>query len=362
MPLQRLRIDGLRILTDVDAPLHPERNYFFGPNGAGKTSLLEAIFLLGRGRSFRTRQTRRLVQHGREHEGLAVHAELRRGDTQHRVGVRFDADVGIEYRIDRRSVASVTDIARLIAVNVIDPGVHRLIEEGPGERRRFIDWGVFHVEQDYLATWRRYRRVLGQRNAALKAGASAADLAPWDRALVEVGDAVDRARRDYAARLAPVAGSVAERLIGRRLEVRYRPGWRQGLVLAEAVQDALGRDVAAGHTSVGPHRADLDLRIEGTPIADVASRGQQKLCAAALVIAQIREAGGVGARDSVLLVDDPAAELDKTSLMRLLAELEDLPSQLILTGLSERLLPVDGRFPMFHVEQGRVVQCYNESI
>ena len=359
MPLERIRVDGLRILSDVDCRLDPKRNYFFGPNGAGKTSLLEAFFLIGRGRSFRTRQTRRLVRRGED--ALSVYVEHRLGDRLRRIGLQFDA-AGMAYRIDRQPVASVTEIARCFAVDVIDPGVHRLIEGGPSERRRFVDWGVFHVEQDYLGAWKRYRRVLGQRNAALKAGASRMALEPWDAALVEAGIEVTRARSAYVQRFAPVAEAVAGRLLGRRLEVHYRTGWWAGIALAEALAESLERDRAVGHTTPGPHRADLVLRLDGADVADDASRGQQKLCAAALVVAQVREAGAQGRRDSVLLIDDPAAELDRSSLERLLAEVEGLPAQLMLTGLAEDLLPVDRRFPVFHMEQGRVRRCYNESV
>ncbi len=359
MPLERIRVDGVRILKDVDCRLHPTCNYFFGPNGAGKTSLLEALHLIGRGRSFRTRETRRLVQHGRS--TLAAHVEHRADSAVHRVGVRFDAD-GVHYRIDRRSGASVTEVAQLFAVDVIDPGVHRLIEGGPSERRRFIDWGVFHVEHGYLQAWKRYRRVLGQRNAALKGGASRAALEPWNAAVVEFGNEVSRARSNYVHRFGPNASAITERLIGRSLDVRYRSGWRADLSLSDALRENLERDRAMGHTGAGPHRADLQVRLGEADLAVEASRGQQKLCAAALVIAQIQEATAQGARDCVLLIDDPAAELDRGALGRLLREVGSLNAQLMITGLSADLLPVDRRYPVFHVEQGAVLQCYNESV
>jgi DNA replication and repair protein RecF len=353
VPLERIRVDGVRILKDVDCRLDPIRNYFFGLNGAGKTSLLEALFLVGRGRSFRTRQTRRLLQHGRDR--LSVYVEQRADGMLRRIGVQFGPS-GIEYRIDRQPAGSVTEVARCFAVDVIDPSVHRLIEGGPSERRRFIDWGVFHVEHDYLAVWKRYRRVLGQRNSALKASASRSALEPWNAALVQVGSEVTRARSAYIDRLAPAVEEVAARLLGRKLKLTYRSGWRAGVSLADALAESLERDRDSGHTHPGPHRADLGLRIEGADVADHASRGQQKLCAATLVIAQIREASARDGRDSVLLIDDPAAELDQGSLSRLLAEIESLPVQLVLTGLSEALLQPDTRFPVFHVEQGRVRQ------
>lgn len=349
MPLERIRVDGLRILTGVDCRLHPRRNYFFGPNGAGKTSLLEAFYLAGRGRSFRTRQARKLIQHGRDE--LSVVVDHRAGTDSHRVGIRVGPD-GIAVRMDRQGGVSITDVARIFGVDVIDPSIHRLIEGGPSERRRFLDWGVFHVEHQYLDQWKRYRRVLGQRNAALKAGGPRGALEPWDGALAESGEAVSSARGAYVARLASAAREIGERLIGRPVRLEYRPGWRGSL--ADALREGFERDAAAGHTQAGPHRADLAVRLEGRSAADEASRGQQKLVAAALVIAQVREGSAASGRSGILLVDDPAAELDREALGRLMAEVEALPCQLIVTGLAPNLLPVDSRFPMFHVEQGRV--------
>jgi DNA replication and repair protein RecF len=357
VPLERVRVEGLRCLDGVDCRLHPSRNYLFGPNGAGKTSFLEAVYLLGRGRSFRTRQTRRLVRHGREE--LSVYAELRRDEDVRRLGVRF-ASGDLEFRVDRLSVAGVTDIARLLRVDVIDPSVHNLIEGGPSERRRFLDWGVFHVEPDYLPTWRRYRRALGQRNAALKQGARGAAAAAWDQALIEAAEKVDAARNRYVARLGPLAAAAGQALLERRIGVIYRPGWRSGLTFREALGESAARDSAAGFTQVGPHRADLRIELGEAAVADEASRGQQKLAAAALVIAQVKEREAD--RDAILLVDDPAAELDQGALRRLLAELEALRCQQIYTGLSPRSLPRGPEYPVFHVEQGHIKECYNESV
>src|SRR5690606_11368951 len=126
------------------------------------------------------RQTRKLIQHGRP--SLAVVVDHRAGDRVQRIGAQVDAE-GLTYRIDRQSGVSVTDVARIFGVDVIDPSIHRLIEGGPSERRRFVDWGVFHVEHGYLESWKRYRRILGQRNAALKARVSRTGLEPWNRAL-----------------------------------------------------------------------------------------------------------------------------------------------------------------------------------
>ena len=348
MPLSRLRIEFFRCLTHVELDLDPQQNYFFGPNGAGKTSLLEAIHVLGRGRSFRLRQNKRLIQY--DAEGFTVFGEVRLSDRSHKLGVRVDAS-GRQLRLDGQRGPAMTELARILPVFVIEPSVHFLIEGGPGERRRFLDWGVFHVEQGYIPAWRRYRRVLGQRNAALRAGQ---DPGSWDQVTVSAGMQVTRARERYVEELRRSLEGLGEAMLGLPLEVNYRPGWRSDSTLQGALQQSRQRDRQAGATQVGPHRAELEIRMGDRGVREEISRGQQKLAAAALVLAQIRVLAGAQGHGGTLLLDDPAAELDESALGALLAVLEKLPAQRIITGLTKASLAGSQPSSMFHVEQGHV--------
>lgn len=351
MPLSRLRITTLRCLSAVDLELHPARNYIFGPNGAGKTSLLEAIYVLGRGRSFRTRQARRLVQHGAD--GFAVFGEVTSEGVTRRLGVAYRGG-RLEKKIDGEVATGMAELAALLPVHAIDPSMHALVEGGPSERRRFLDWGVFHVEPRYLEAWKRYRRALSQRNAALKRGAGNAELHPWSTALAEAGTLIDDSRRRYLERLAPFVSDFGRRLLDRPLTLEYRRGWGAD----ERLEDVLGtqsvRDRQQGSTESGPHRAEVVLRLDDRRVQDEASRGQQKLTAAALILAQVAVEGVERPARSVLVVDDPSAELDARSLARLLAALAELRAQLIFTALTPANLPFEAGYPVFHVERGGV--------
>jgi DNA replication and repair protein RecF len=358
VPLERVRIGSLRCLSQVEVRLHPERNYLYGPNGAGKTSFLEALYLLSRGRSFRTRHNRRLVQRGATR--LSVFAESRDAHGPHRTGIEIGAE-GLAIKVDQQNAPGLAQLASIVRADVIDPSVHRLIESGPSERRRFLDWGVFHVEHDFLTAWRRYRRVLGQRNAALKNKSPATVLRIWDEALVEAAGPVDAARAAYAGRLRPLAAEVGVQLLGEPIDIAYWPGWRRDTSLDEALGSARPRDTRLGFTQVGPHRADLRLSVGGVPLEERASRGQQKLAAAGLVIAQVHALAGADGVP-VLLLDDPAAELDRASLARLLDVLAATPAQMVFTGLSETQLRPEPGFPVFHVEQGDVQEWYNDAV
>jgi DNA replication and repair protein RecF len=351
LPLSRVRITALRCLRDVELSLDPSRNYIFGPNGAGKTSLLEGMFLLGRGRSFRTRQIRRLVRHGEQ--GFAVFGTANREGVVRHLGVAY-REGRLEKKIDGKPAPGMAELAEILPVHALDPSMHALVEGGPSERRRFLDWGVFHVEHGYLEVWKRYRRVLSQRNAALKRARSSAELHSWSLQLVQAADAVESRRRRYIERLAVGVSDVGQRLLGRPLTLDYRRGWPDETDLASSLSDFEPQDREHGSTAAGPHRAELVLRLDGRRVQDEASRGQQKLTAAALILAQVAVESGLRPLRSLVLVDDPAAELDGDSLERLLAAMADVPAQLVFTALTPRHLPPLRDQPVFHVEQGQV--------
>jgi DNA replication and repair protein RecF len=346
--LKNLRIQDFRCLAQVELTLHPERNYLFGPNASGKTSVLEAAHFLSRGRSFRTRRNRTLVRHGCE--ALAVSGQTATDGIGHRLGARLGS-AGLQLRVDGQDTGAA-ETSRLLPVQVIDPEVHRLIDGGPESRRRYLDWGVFHVEHQYLDHWRKFRRILGQRNAALKAGQG--DVSVWTEALAASGGAVNDARQHYVGRLSPPLARLGEALLGRVIEIDYRPGWAAGFSLGEALERSRGRDSQLGSTQVGPHRAELRVQLDGQPVREQASRGQQKLISAALTLAQAELFALDQGTGSLLLVDDPAAELDRTNLERFLEVLWSIPAQLVITGLSETVLKPAAGFPVFHVEQAKI--------
>jgi DNA replication and repair protein RecF len=213
---------------------------------------------------------------------------------------------------------------------------------------------VFHVEPGYLSTWKSYRRVLSQRNAALKRAASAAELRPWSLAMAEAGAAVDASRSRYLTQLAPHVTAFGQRLLDRPLTLEYRRGWPAEQGLGDALLAAEAHDRQHGNTEPGPHRADVVLRLDDRRVQDEASRGQQKLTAAALILAQVAVESVDRPLRSVLVVDDPAAELDARSLERLLAAMTGLPAQFIFTALTPGHLAPEPDFPVFHVERGVV--------
>ncbi len=349
MPLAELRIANLRCIEAAELEFSPELNLIAGENGAGKTSILEAVFLLGRGRSFRTRNSEKLIRHGQH--SLTVFGAT---DASPRAvgGVEVTRD-GTRARIDGKDADSLLALSRVLPVQSIDPDIHKLIDQGPERRRRWLDWLVFHVEPTFMMHWVRYQRALKQRNAALKAGG---DASVWDLALVEHGSAMTEARRAALTRLENYLQALFEAFSGLEITATFFTGWSQEHSFADALRDSITRDRDRGMTSLGPHRADVILRTKGRSARETLSRGQQKLTAVAMIVSQLKLLRAELAMSAVLLLDDPAAELDDKNLRRLFEELSSLHCQMIATSLKSEIPFFQAPKSTFHVEQGRVLR------
>lgn len=347
MSLAQLRISGVRCLNEAALEFGPRLNLIHGPNGSGKTSILESVFLVGRGRSFRTRHTEHLIARGQPH--LQLFAQT--ADPMHRIGFEYRRDEAYTARLDGEDVRSLAELPGAFFVEVIDPEVHRLVEGAPGERRRWLDWGVFHVEPSFLEHWLRFSRALRQRNAALKQGL---DPRPWDTEVVLHGEEVARQREQWFESIRPHLARTIHRLSGLDLDLGYNRGWTADRPLAEALAEGLERDRARGSTQAGPQRADVTLRVAGKGARDTLSRGQQKLVAAAMVLALLQRLRDGQRTPPTLLLDDPAAELDAHRLASLVELVAELDCQLIVSSLDPDLRLFGQPESVFHVEQGAV--------
>ncbi len=331
MTLRRVQVSEFRCLRSAGLDLDPELTLISGPNASGKTSLLESIYVLGRGRSFRTRRLDNLIHTGSER--FTLYGQLDLPERRTGLGVEGSAQ-GIRAKLSGERVSSLAELAAVLPVQIIDPEVHRLIEEGPSRRRRFLDWGVFHVEHQFVDRWQRYQKVLKQRNAALKARQPHAAVSAWDGDFIRLGEYIHDARVRYVAELTQNARDIAQRLLGMELHLSYRSGWGRELSLGEALKGSWSHDQEAGITQVGPHRAELGIRLNGSHVKDRISRGQQKLLAAALLMAQLSLFPKGALIRPILLLDDPAAELDSERLFCLIREVSHQSVQLVVTSLS----------------------------
>lgn len=355
--MRRLEISHLRNLVSVRLNLHPHFNYLIGPNGAGKTSILEAAYLLARSRSFRGQAIAPIIAHGED--GLLVRATMENG---HTLGLAKTRTGATTLHIDEQPVRKLSAGASLLPVQALLPNVSDLVFGAPSERRRYLDWGLFHVKQPYLGALRDFQAAYKQRNAALKSwGEQNAEqvLDVWTDAYVRHAAAVDEFRSQYLAELRPhVDTALAQLDVDFEVRLGYRNGWGEQ-PLEKLLGETLAKDVKLGITQVGPQRADLSLEVVGGPARMTLSRGQGKLLAMALILAQTRLLQAQSECRSLFLIDEVGAELDGVYLAKMLALLSADICQVIATSTrppsQEFGAAFDGReLMLFHVEQGSV--------
>ncbi|GAA4789260.1 DNA replication/repair protein RecF [Lysobacter hankyongensis] len=354
MRVTRLQVANVRRLAAVELLPAPGINLVTGDNGAGKTSLLEALHLLAYGRSFRGRVRDGLIRTGAD--AVEVFAEWREendGRTR-RAGLRH-AGQRWEGRLDGASVSQLGELCAALAVVTFEPGSHALVTGGGEPRRRLVDWGLFHVEPDFLPLWRRYARALKQRNALLKAKVRDRQLDAWDHELADAGEPLTRYRQAYLDALEPLLQATSTDLapgLG-HASLHFQPGWsRDQLSLADALVIARDRDLANGFTSIGPHRADWRIDYAALPGRETLSRGQAKLSALSVLLAQAeRHAQGCG-EWPVVALDDLASELDRNHQRRVLERLILSGAQVFITGteMPPSVSTLDVPVRLFHVE------------
>ncbi|MDH3338372.1 MAG: DNA replication/repair protein RecF [Gammaproteobacteria bacterium] len=349
MPIQQFTARNFRCLASIELDADPQNNLIYGPNASGKTSVLEALAYLGRGKSFRGAPTSSLIRHGEREFVLFGRISA---DGRHRsVGVRNSA-AGLEVRVDGDSEGGAAALAAALPLQIIDPDVHDLVAGAPDRRRRYLDWIAFHVEHGYLGAWRRFRRVLKQRNAALRSGSARDSVRGWDTEFAALAQQVDAGRR-FALEVA--TGALEEAgldLLGSNVRFEYRAGWNEERTLLESLQAGFERDLQHGSTQSGPQRADLKLIYDERQARKLVSRGQQKLLACTMVLAATETAQTALERPLLLLLDDPAAELDGGSLERLMRRVAALDCQVIATSLEADQGLFAGPAAVFHVEHG----------
>ncbi len=358
MPIESISIDRFRNLQPVQLQLSPQLNLFIGDNAAGKTSLLETLYVLARGRSFRARQLDKLVQNDSDGFRLVVQIKDGEGRTipvgMQRAGSRLVC------RINGQPVKRLSDLAALFPVQWIGGNLHAVIEEGPAYRRQLLDWGLFHVKPSYIASWKRFQKLLKQRNAAIRQRSGIREIKAWDGELATAGEQLDSFRREYVSALLSEIEHLGGHfsILEHAVSVDYKKGWPDDTTFAEALGNGLEKDRESGYTRCGPQRAELAFSYHGKPARERLSRGQQKVYVVALQLAQATLLYKETGKTSLFLFDDLGAELDAGNQARVMNLLHAINAQVFVTSINDVQLTdwsVD-QVKRFHVKHGKVTE------
>ena len=353
MSLSFLEIHHLRNINHTKIEPSSGLNLIYGKNASGKTSLLEGIYLLGLARSFRSHKAGSYIQ--AEKQKTTLLGKLKSVTNEQITAIGFEKSLkNTELRLKGERIKKVSEIAKVLPIQIMGPESHSLLDSGPNMRRKFLDWGVFHVEHDYIEIWKRYRRALRQRNSALRTNPRV--VSSWDSEFCETAERIDNYRREYLAELKPrFFENIAQLTSLDGLKLSYRRGWGKDNSLKEQLKMSLEKDRQTGYTARGPHRADLVLQYQGVTVDQRLSRGQQKLVVYALKLAQASLFDNSN-QGCLVLIDDLQSELDENHRNQVLQLLCKTKSQIFITATDADSLDTGywSEKKMFHVEHGNI--------
>ncbi|WP_075183328.1 DNA replication/repair protein RecF [Pantoea sp. 1.19] len=355
MALTRLLIKDFRNIAQADLALAPGFNFLIGANGSGKTSVLEAIYTLGHGRAFRSLQTGRVIRH--EQDAFVLHGRLQGSERETSLGLSKNRAGDSKVRIDGSDGHKVAELAQLLPMQLITPEGFTLLNGGPKYRRAWVDWGCFHNEPGFFLAWSNLRRLLKQRNAALRQVSRYQQVQAWDRELAPLAEQISQWRADYCRAIAEDIQATCQQFLPEfSLTFAFQRGWDKESDYASLLARQFERDRALTYTASGPHKADFRIRADGTPVEDILSRGQLKLLMCALRLAQGEFLTRHSGRRCLYLIDDFASELDDGRRQLLADRLKATQAQVFVSAIgAEHVFDMsDEKGKMFRVEKGKI--------
>lgn len=328
-----------------------------GSNGAGKTTILESIYLLARNRSFRTKHTKNLISTDKQE--FIINAKLIQQDgSKKNLGIKKATNKS-DIHLNEIKIGKLSDLARSMPIGIITPNIHKLLDSGPIYRRRLIDWGLFHVEHGYADLFTKYKKVLHQRNSAIKQ--KKLDFKIWDIQLAMYGEELADLRKGYLNRLYEIFFGYTKNFDDlRNIQFNYKKGWSETETLRQTLQNKFCNDEKRGFTQSGPHRSDMEILSGRVPAIEFLSRGQQKTVAILLILSQMSLQNKLVDEKPILLFDEITAELDWQRLQKILEIIDSLNCQAFLTSLNaiDNINLHDFEIETFHVEHGELSNAH----
>lgn len=362
MFLDKLSIHGVRNIRRAELELSSRINLLYGENGSGKTSVLEAIHLLSRGRSFRSRHLKDLITRGESDCTVYGRIQDSNNSRMTSIGVKRDINSKFVFKLNGELVNSASTLSQALPLQLLNSDSFDLLTGPPSVRRAFLDWGVFHVEHRFRLDWAILQRCLKQRNSLLRhAKIDPLQLSIWDNEFCTLAEKVNGARQDYLAKLIPVVKDVLNSIgLPGELSFQFQSGWKEDTSLNDQLKHNLVRDRKLGFTQAGPHRAEIKICTDGSLAANILSRGQTKVLVSALKLAQGQLFQQEMGYNCLFLLDDLPSELDAAHREKLGSMLFDMGVQMFLTGVDPRDLKglwgsqLSQDHGMFHVEHGDI--------
>ncbi|MCH5267544.1 MAG: DNA replication/repair protein RecF [Lachnospiraceae bacterium] len=357
MIIDSIEVGNFRNYDNAKLEFHPNTNILYGDNAQGKTNILESIFVCGTTNSHKGSKDKELIQFGMEEAHIRMYMTKR--EISHKIDMHMRKNKGKGIAIDGVPIKRSSELMGLSHIIFFSPEDLRIIKNGPGERRRFMNMELCQLDPVYLYDLAEYNKILMQRNKLLKQISfepSLQDtLSVWDEKLVEFGEKIIKRRQKFVDEIGELVQNVASSLTNNKelIQMYYEPDVNSG-EMEQALNKCRERDLKFCSTNAGPHRDDLCFMNGEFDLRKYGSQGQQRTCALALKLAEIEIVKKTVGDCPVLLLDDVLSELDRNRQNYLLDSIHDIQTIITCTGLEEF---IDSRLTLdrvFRVKNGTV--------
>ena len=348
MSISQLSLTDFRNLKSTTLDFHPAINLLTGSNGSGKTNLLESIYVLCQACSFRTHQLKQCINHDKSNFLLFGRFN------DYKAGLSKSHNK-LEIKLNAEAIKKRSELVSKTPISIVNADSFNLINGSPEERRKYLNWCLFHVEHEYAEYWGRFKHALKQRNRLLKTRKDLNLLDYWDNYLVEPSLVIQQFRKRYTELISSQLAAQLPDLLGDiQITIEYVEGWSDQIGLKKCLETNRNKDIKAGYTCHGIHRDNLQILADGVPADQVLSRGQMKRLCLALIVSVLKIVKQKSDRGIILLIDDLHSELDEASQQSVYRQLTDIGLQLFITNIARHIPSVlrEKDFKMFHVEHG----------
>jgi DNA replication and repair protein RecF len=361
--LKQLNIENCRLITKWQLKLSPSTNLIIGDNATGKSSLLEALSVLSSGRSFRTPRIREVIRNGSEQLTVtgSIHDDVLQ--SEYPLGISKTAQT-TRIRINHADVHQQAELSSHLPLTIMHPDSIAVLSGPPGQRRAMLDWVAFYRNADFHQDWKNYQRILRQRNSCLRDPQQRYALQHWTEQFIRLQPRIHHFRQQALAAMTSKLEDDSVKTLFKehgQLTIKLSSGFPAHIDSTDTEQlkaffaSRQAQETEQGMSLYGCHRGDIQVLLDGLPVAQFASRGQLKIFGIALLLAQSQAITTEGIKRGIIAIDDLASELDSDNQAMLYQVLRQTRQQLLITGTKapdQAFLPEQNK--MFHVEHGQV--------
>lgn len=361
MIIKSLELSNFRNYTYEKADFSNGLNLITGPNGQGKTNLIEAIYLLSMGKSFRTNKDKEMILFGNDH--FIIRAMIRSSGREYKIEIKVGKEIKKAVNINSLPIEKITDLLGIFNVVIFAPEDLKLVKEGPGERRSFMDREISQIRPLYYNHIFSYRKALLQRNNLLKNKWIDENLlSVYEEQMSILSWHIMNIRKEFVEKIAVIAQKNHGKISSEKecLSVDYEPNIGNGKEIPGIEEIRLffeknrAEDIKRHTTTGGPHRDDIGIRINGRDLRSYGSQGQKRSAAISMKLSEIELIYDEKGEYPVILLDDIFSELDTKRQKMLMENLKEIQTFVTTTHIDKENPAFFEDVRIYHIENAQI--------